>query len=209
MYQMAIFSFFVASLLAHTLDGGPDFQKKTNDSEWKLEKDKNGIKIYTRHVEGYVIKEFKAIAIVEADIEVVLAEVLDADHLEEWMSNIATARNIEIKKNGDYIMYYQLALPWPMQDRDAISENRIIRGADSTIVITTMRPDYLPEDPDLIRMRSATGGWVLKPIAKNRCQVIYQFVANPSTKVPGWIANMFIVDSPYETIKNLKERLEK
>lgn len=208
MHQLAILSFFVVSSLAPMLDSGSDFQKKTNDSEWKLEKDKNGIKIYTRHVEGYVIKEFKAIAIIEADIEIVLAEIMDAEHLEEWMANISTARTIENKKNGDIIMYYQLALPWPMQDRDAISENHIIRGADSTIVKTILKPDYLPEEPDLIRMRSANGGWVLKQLANNRCHVTYQFVANPSTKVPGWIANMFIVDSPYQTIRNLKERLE-
>ena len=201
-------SFFIASLLTPTITSNADFQKKVNDSEWKLEKDKNGIKVYTRHVEGYVIKEFKAIATIEASIEVVLAEVMDAEHLEEWMANISSARTIENKKNGDIIMYYQLALPWPMQDRDAISENHIIRGADSTIVKTILKPDYLPEEPDLIRMRSANGGWVLKPLANNRCHVTYQFVANPSTKVPGWIANMFIVDSPYQTIRNLKERLE-
>lgn len=188
--------------------GQPGKESQGNEA-WKLEKDKDGIKVYTRHVEGYQIKEFKAVSIIEAKMEDILTLVLDAEHYAEWMSNTTSAKTIKTEENGDFLVYYQLSLPWPMQDRDAISQNQIISGTDSTVIRTVLLPDYLPADSKLVRMKVANGGWVFKPLADNRCHLTYQFVADPSTKVPGWIANLFVVESPYKTIFNLKERLEK
>ena len=179
------------------------------DEPWKLEKDKNDVKVYTRHVDGYEIKEFKATSIIEAPMEDILAVVIDAEHYAEWMSNTTSAKTIKMEENGNFLVYYQLSLPWPMKDRDAISQNQIINGTDSTVIHTILLPDYLPEDPKLIRMKVANGGWIIKRLADNRCHLTYQFVADPMTKVPAWIANLFVVESPYETIFNLKERLEK
>lgn len=204
--------YLTALLLAPFFQANPvgqDGGERQGNEPWKLEKDKNGVKVYTRHVEGYAIKEFKATSIIEAQMEDIVAVVIDAEHYAEWMSNTTSAKTIKTKENGDFLVYYKLALPWPMQDRDAISQNQILSGADSTVIHTVLLPDYLPEDPKLIRMKVVNGGWVIKRLADNRCHLTYQFVTNPSTKVPGWIANLFIVVSPYETVSNLKERLEK
>lgn len=48
--------------------------------EWKLSKDQNGIKIYSRQVEGYSIEELKTEMNVKAPMNAVVAVIMDANN---------------------------------------------------------------------------------------------------------------------------------
>ena len=205
----------IAALLIGTLGFSQYFiMKNTNTygfqepDEWKLAKSKNEVLVYTRVVDGYKIKEFKAITTIHSTEPEIVKVLMYAEQFPDWMKDIANSRTVESKDNGDKLTYYQVQVPWPLQDRDAVGDMDISRDGQKTTININLLPDYMPEKPNLVRMRNATGSWTVEKTDDASCTVTYQFIADPESNVPGWIANLFIVDAPYETLINLRERLE-
>lgn len=52
------------------------------------------------------------------------------------------------------------------------------------------------------------GYWKLVPKNANETEVTYQVHTEPGGSVPSWLANKFVVDAPFNTLKALKERAE-
>jgi hypothetical protein len=46
--------------------------------EWKLDKDENGIKVYTRPIEGFPVDELRTETVVHAPMAAILAVIMDA-----------------------------------------------------------------------------------------------------------------------------------
>ena len=68
-------------------------------------------------------------------------------------------------------------------------------------------PNYIPGKEDFIRLKTAKGSWEITPLKDNKTQIKYQVMADPEGSLPPMIINMFIVDGPYTTLQNLKERI--
>ena len=176
--------------------------------EWQKEKDKNNIQVFTRFRDGYKIKEFKAVTEINAPAEKTLEVILAADSFDGWMSNIKNSKILRELKDNQILTYYQISVPWPMQNRDAIGDMQITASDSGYQVKITVLNDYLPEYPRLVRMHDAEGFWDIQKLSDESCHVTYQFVADPEGSVPAWIANMFVVDGPYQTLLNLRGILE-
>ena len=54
------------------------------ESPWSLVRERDGIAVYTRPVEGSGIREFKGSALVTASVERIRALLRDADHFKDW-----------------------------------------------------------------------------------------------------------------------------
>lgn len=63
--------------------------------EWKLRKDKNGIKVFTRDVEGSKFKEFKAIVEIKTSMSTILSVFDDVDAYDKWIPNLAEQKLIQ------------------------------------------------------------------------------------------------------------------
>lgn len=61
------------------------------------------------------------------------------------------------------------------------------------------------EDDGFIRIKEIRGQWLIKFIDNENCKVTYQFMADPEGFLPGWVVNLFVVDGPYKTLKNLQK----
>ena len=176
--------------------------------EWELEKDKKGIKVYTRAQEGWPIKGFRAETSIKSSKEDFIQTVLNADAFTEWMKDMKSSKNIEVTDNDTVITYYVIDIPWPMQDRDAVGTMSRREEDNTTFIEVSILNDYLPEYPKLVRMKRSLGYWSVTETSENNLDIVYQFIADPEGNVPGWIANLFLVDGPYETLANLRDRLE-
>ena len=68
-------------------------------------------------------------------------------------------------------------------------------------------PDFIAEVKDFLRIREGSGYWELTEDDNKNVKVIYQFHGEPGGDIPAWLANSFVVRHPFETLKNLKNRL--
>jgi hypothetical protein len=177
--------------------------------KWKLEKNENGVKVYTRITDKSDIKEFKAITTIFADRIDIARCVARVTDYPNWFPDCGESKVIDNISSTKRKTYYRVDLPWPTTDRYCYMIMRV--ETDKAKKQTTIHFN----DTDgkavngCVRMKSADGFWRLTTTGENKTEVVYQFVSDPAGSLPTWIINMFIVDNPYDAMLALKEKMEK
>jgi len=174
-------------------------------SPWSLERDHDGVSVYTRPVEGSGIREFKGSALVAASAESIRSLLRDADRFVEWFPNTPESRLLAREANVSY-QYTVIDAPWPVRDRDNIFRNETtIDPASGRISIRiTAAPDDYPEHPERVRVRHALGQWLLEPIRPDATRVTFTMHLEPGGGVPEWLINSQVVETPFDALTNLR-----
>ncbi len=181
-------------------------------SDWKIRKEHSGITISTRKIGTSDFQEFKGITVIEdSELTEVLSVVLDVDNYKHLFPDCIEAHII--KEDGAYydIHYFAVKAPWPVQDRDAVYEQKTTFSSnnDTAVVKLLPVPDEYPIQDDRYRMREGTGFWKLYRNAKNNSvTVIYQFHGAPGGNIPAWLANQSVTAHPFKTLNNLREIID-
>jgi hypothetical protein len=199
---MNIFYYFIISIILFL----------PAEEGWQLKKDKEGIKIYTRDVQGSSFKEFKALTtVIGADIFQVLNVIFDVKNYDRLFPDCSDQKMLKEFSEYHNIQYLIIHTPWPVSDRDNVSELQAHFSKDSSGVAVSIKllPDYIEKKKGLVRLREGKGFWKLKKLNNNRVEVIYQYHSNPGGNIPSWLANSFVVNHPYKTLQNLKKRVLK
>ncbi len=176
-------------------------------SEWKLAKSKNGVKVYTRSVPGYQLKEYKCEMISNASIELLSKILKDYDDHKNWGEGLSESDILNQNGDTDYHVYFRNPAPWPVSDRDIITHFQWESWDDGTINIRmSAAPDYIPHKDGLVRITFMSGYWRLTPMANGQVLVTTSAHADPGGNIPDWLANAGVVDIPYDTMLGLKGR---
>ncbi len=179
-------------------------------SEWELKKDKNGIKVYTRDVEGSSFKEFKGETVIKnVSITDVLDVIFDVKNYDKLFPDLSGPKIIKQIDKYHNIHYSVLHTPWPVSDRDNVNEldATISDDGKSAHVAVNVRQGLVEEKKGLVRISEGKGFWGLKQ-TDDGVKVVYQYHGNPGGIIPAWLANSFVVSHPFETLENLHKRLE-
>ena len=175
---------------------------------WKLEKNSAGIKIYTRSIKNSNIKEFKAYATINAPKSKVFFTLYKISDFVKWYPDIMESKTLKIINQVEKIIYYKIDVPWPADNRDMVLKLKVVRNRakKETIIYMKSITGYKNKVSGIVRIKKAYGFWKLTADG-NKTKVHYQFLANPGGSLPTWIINMFIVDSPFNTIKALRKKV--
>jgi Polyketide cyclase / dehydrase and lipid transport len=179
-------------------------------SDWDLRKKSSGIEIYTRSIEGSDFEEFKGVTVIsDVTLTEVLNVILDVENYDDWFPDCMNARILKQEGKWYDIHYIQTKGPLLVKNRDSIFEQVTVidqDGKHARIILKSL-PDYIIENEDMVRIRTGSGFWDLKEDNQKNVTIIYQFHGEPAGDIPSWMANSFVVSHPYETLKNLKSRL--
>lgn len=192
----------IACLLAVVLANSPS-------ADWKLKKDKEGIAVYTRSVEASDVAEFKAVMSVEGtNLQQVLEVLTNVDGYKELFPDCSEARLLEREGRYNIVHYSRTKAPFPVDDRDGIYQLRTTISANNTkaVLALSVLPDRLPRTDGVVRIPAGSGKWEVEQIGRN-VKILYQFHADPGGSVPTWLVNSAIVDTPYNTMVNLRRML--
>ena len=176
--------------------------------EWRLDKNKDGIKVFTREVKDFPIREFR----VESSTSAPLAEIeslfRDIPSYESWMPDILEASIIEQVTPDIYIYHMAIGAPFPVSNRDLVTEMRFSYPTDNILRIDySVLPDHIPEKDDHVRMRYFSGHWQFER-TESDTRITNQFLSDPGGSIPKWVTNSFLSKNPFNTVKNLKEQVE-
>lgn len=180
------------------------------DGDWRLDRDKDGIRVYTRAVEGSALREFRAEMTADAGVENILRLLDDTDNLVNWLADCKKSERIKQINQYTAINYVQYDQPWPVSDRDMYihSQAQINFEEGSAVVKLQGLPDYKPSKRGMVRIPFLDGSWKLTPTENGKTNVVYQVLAKPGGAVPAFLANRAATDAPMETLKNMREQLE-
>ncbi len=182
-----------------------------SQSPWSLALHKEGVKVYTRNVDGSNFKEFKGEITVQATLSAIVELIDDTDHMVNWVHNCIESKRLQLVSLNEGVNYMALSAPWPVTDRDMVIRYRRAQNRRTFEVRIEMQAekDFLPEKKSFVRVPSMQGFWLLRPLGDGQVRIIYQVHSETGGFVPASIANAFVVDSPYYTLKAMRQELQK
>ncbi|MDD2061299.1 START domain-containing protein [Pseudomonas sp. GD03860] len=176
--------------------------------DWKVAKDEDGIKISLSEVAGSEYKAYRGVTLIKAPLAKVKALQEDVVGACAWIHECKSQKLL--KHEGDQTWTYtQFNTPWPVTARDSILHVTTTQDADGSLTRKLEGvPKYQPEEKGFVRVSQVEGFWKLVPKG-DATEVTYQVHTEPGGSVPSWLANKFVVDAPFNTLKALKAKAEK
>lgn len=176
---------------------------------WKLVKDKNGIKVFTRTNTIMSFKEFKAVMEIRASVDEFLSVLYDVESLTKWGYNLTEAKLLSRPDELSQTYYAVAKAPWPYKNRDGIYSNVFDwdkQGKTLTVAIELIEGKE-GSDRDLVRL-DGFGYWQVNVVSEDKVEVIFQMQVDPGGSIKAWLANMFVTDSPFYTMEGLRDVIQ-
>lgn len=176
---------------------------------WRLEKDKNGIQVYSQQLPNARLKELKVVCRLPGPLSRLVALLSDVDRQSDWVYGTESSRLIRRVSETEIEFYSATDVPWPIADRDLVA--RLTFGQDPVTKTLHIRassvPDLLPTVADKVRIPYSLSLWTVKPLPNQQLAVEYTFSADPGGQVPVWLVNLTATTGPYQSFLKLKQLL--
>lgn len=188
------------------------------DGDWKLVKDSDGTKVYTRPVAGSDMDEFKGVTVIDASLGVISEVLRDIPAQPQWMADCIESRVLKNFPVKDVLteqtmnIYVVNKAPWPVKDRDMCLK---IHGKETemdkkmVVEIKSIGEALVPVTDKYVRITDLTGSYIVEVVGVNKTKVTYQLKMNPAGSVPASLANMTSKKIPFVSLQNLKKMVKK
>jgi len=175
------------------------------DSTWELRKDKAGIQVYTKSVDGSPYDAVRAVTQVDNIRLMSLVALLeDVEACQDWADQCVESTVRKRISDTEAYVYTHNDLPFPVKDRDALTHVVWSQNPDDYEVVMSSEATtgIMEKIKGRLRLTEAKTSWRFKPLPSGQIEVSNEAHINPGSSLPGWITNMLLVDTPYETIKS-------
>lgn len=175
--------------------------------DWELARDKAGIQVYTRKVEGNPLKEYKAVTTLPTTLEAAVGLLRDVDHYSTWVYNCEESHVVKRLSSDDFYVYYHIKSPWPIADRDMVIHVQFQERAGEVVCRQTNAPTLVPEVAGRVRLPVMDATWEFIPQENGEIKISQRVLTAPGGSIPGWLANAAVVDAPFESFTRLRAAL--
>lgn len=177
--------------------------------DWQVARDKEGIQVSLTDVAGSKYKAYRGVTLIKAPVARIRALQEDVAGACTWVHECKLQKLLK-HEGDDAWTYTQFNTPIMVTPRDSVLHiTTSVSGDGSVLRKLEGVPTYIPEEPGFVRVTQVQGFWKLTPKGADSTEVTYQVHTEPGGSVPSWVANKFVVDAPFETLKALKARAEK
>jgi hypothetical protein len=168
------------------------------EPRWELAGEADQLKIYSRRHPGSEVLEMKAMGLIDASPQAVLAAISDYDRYPATMPYVVEAKVLKRPDASDpsTIFYSRVNLPL-VSARDYLI--RLVEESDwkdgkgylkVRWTVVNDKDDLKPVPEDVIRIRVNDGYWILEPREGGRKTfTTYSIHSSPGGSIPTWIAN--------------------
>ncbi len=180
-------------------------------SDWKLVKNcDNNIKAYVKKVPGSQIKSVKVETVLEATLSELVTLIKDSEYHHNWVFLNEKASTIEETDDFNWKYYGYIGTPWPVSDRDFVTDASLTQNAvDCLVTITSVGiPEFLPEKECCVRIPYILSVWTFNPIGNGSVHASLEIEADLGGNIPLWLVNMAVTRGPVNTMNGLIKELE-
>ncbi|MFP1681083.1 START domain-containing protein [Alloalcanivorax sp. C16-1] len=125
----------------------------------------------------------------------------------QWLHFVTEVDELAPGADGSRRLRFATRLPWPLRDREALLESRLVRNAtaaDQVTVALSNRPGLLPPDPDYVRVPRLHGSLAFRRLGDDRVEVDYRLRLDPGGDLPAWLARLLLRDAAHFTLRRLR-----
>jgi len=178
--------------------------------EWKLELENEKIKVYTKEGEEDNIKSYRAISMLNFPAEEIYKVYIDFDNYNKWfeeLSDIELMDSSAMETQDIYQYYSVINFPWPFNDRDMMSELTIDNSLEGTYFLQTKPIENYVMNEDYVRLNNFYQNTELIKVTENKTKIIMEGKFDAGGSVPTWLMNMFVINSPQNSVVNIENYL--
>ncbi len=175
-------------------------------SSWELNKQADGIKVYVRDIPNSKLKSFRGEITIPTRLTSLVAALEDTKVFPRLFHQCKSAKSLKKTGSNEHYNYIVTGMPWPVNPRDSITHS-VLRQDKKTKKIdiaVNSKPKMLPEKKGIVRVKHLAGRWEFVPLNNGGVKVVYELSIIPGGKIPTWLVNLLIVDTPFFTLKNLR-----
>lgn len=175
------------------------------DAPWTLEREDNGITIYSRAVADSPFLAVKAVATIDAPAQKVAELLGDGNGCSAWRKMCKSSEVLRTVSDSERVIYMVLDLPWPVSDRDLVV--RSIAHVDEqakTLHVTLASASSEHPVQDYVRAQSS-GEYALKVIGDDRSEFTYIQHTDIGGDLSADMINPSLLSSTFDDIRRLQE----
>ncbi len=178
--------------------------------KWELAKEADNIKIETRFIKGWDIKEYKITMLVKCSLTEAANSYWNPIQRKKFMERSLEVSNLKQISTNQIITYNLVDAPWPVADRDNITRSTRSYPQPNTILVSLISlPSYIPAKSGIVRVPRTKGYWKYIDMGNGLVKIVHQYVADSGGSIPDWLVNSTILEGPFGTFKALQRLLEK
>jgi len=177
---------------------------------WELEKDKDGIRVYSSEVKDSPFRATKVACDLAGDYEKLTAVISDVDGMTDWVYKSSSCEVLQSYDSLDFLYCVITDMPWPMTDRESVIHLQFQTDSlpESMTIIGTEAEEPVASGADLVRVSDYKATWKVTMPEKDLLSIEYILELDPGGGITPWMANLMIEKGPYETFKGLSEKLK-
>lgn len=178
---------------------------------WKLEKNKDGIQVYTSASPTSSYKSVRVECTFKGTYAKLISILTNVRKFEDWIYHTKMTKLIRKNNHYDFVYYSETSMPWPLSNRDVVLQLTIRTDSLPKFLLIEGRDveDILPEMPFRVRVPHYLAKWKVTMPSAGQLRISYIVDVNPGGSIPVAVVNMFVDKGPFETFKNLEEELKK
>jgi hypothetical protein len=176
----------------------------------ELKKDKENIKVFSCKTPDSRFNTVRGEFEVNATFDDYISIVLDVEKYPEWRYKENSSKVLKKVSDHELIYYTRISPPFPVSDRDLVLRLKIHEEIpnEKLVVTITSEADFSPEVDGVVRIKKTYSTMTLTRLSKTRLKVEYFLEVDPRGSIPAWIVNMFSTSGPFETFKNMRNKME-
>ena len=182
----------------------------TYSADWRLDLEKDGIKVYTAKAEQSQKMKFRGEANFQANIKALEKAFQDVNSISKWQYPSYDLKMMEESDNAKLVYMKQKAPSWALlvKDRDVVLKYSIHKDKNSLRVILNSVSGKMEKQKGFVRLKSFEGEWLIQQINENEVSVRYEAFVDPGGVLPAAVTNTLVTDTPYKTLSLLRSHLE-
>ncbi|MFM2306927.1 MAG: hypothetical protein RLZZ367_1596 [Bacteroidota bacterium] len=182
------------------------FKRPQQNNDWVYEREKKGIKVFTRKGKWGALRDSRAVMVVSGSPQTIYNLLTDFNNYSSWYPRCSKSRVLARLNENEVIVQLHFNAPWPVKDRDCILRVKTVRDADGTITIyQTSEPKYIREEADVVRIYQIYATWRLTP-KNGGTEVFSEYASNPGGNLPDWLTNSQSVETPMATFESIQDK---
>jgi hypothetical protein len=180
-------------------------------TDWKLNTEQEGIKIYTGIVPDSKVRAIKVVCDLNATTSQLVALIMDVNTSSDWVYCVKSCILIKQVSPAELYYYSEVNLPWPAANRDFVTHLTVTQNPATRVVTIDgpAVPGFIPIKKGIVRVENSTGKWIITPFGGDQIEVEYTIHVDPGGSLPSWLVNMFAKQGPIKIFKALKLQLKK
>lgn len=173
---------------------------------WNLRKESGAIRVFTMDQPDSHFQAFKAVAVLDAPLENLMAVMANPQSCTEWVHNCSESHGFGDGSFHDRYAYSVNDMPWPVTDRDYVIRIRTQGQGEGGEVLMDLNavPERRDVDADYVRVDRSDTRYRFTPQG-DQTRLVWIQHTDPNGSIPGWLVNSLLVDIPIKSMERLEQ----